>query len=152
MNIYFAYKTLETVSKAVKKDLQKRGFVIPTKNQDGSLKIGNFSISKQGEFFTIFDNHNKIVIDNINLPQSAILLANSLSIRRCIDNKILTADRNYGYAEFEEHLYRQQANKIKKKDLERASIILSKSKTQQNKKESCKQSISKQFEKLQRIA
>lgn len=152
MNIYFVYKTLETVSKTVKKDLQKRGFVIPTKNQDGSLNLGNFKITKKGDFFVIYDNQNKVIVDGINLPQSAILLANTLTVKRFIDDRILSADRNYGYAEFEENLYKQQANKILKKDAERSKIILSKSKTQKYKKESCRKEIVKQFEKLQRFA
>ena len=91
------------------------------------------------------------MVDKINLPQTAALLANGLELGRWLDNTILQKDRTYGYALFEETLYRQHADTNMKKDIDRAQVMLTKSQLNRVKKESCKRDILQSFEKLRKI-
>ena len=54
----------------------------PVKNNDGSINIGRYTIVKDlSGFFDILDYSGDIVVDKINLAQTAIVLANKLTIK-----------------------------------------------------------------------
>lgn len=146
------YKKLEIVSSQVKSQLEKKGIAIPIQNDNGSISIGHYTIIKRDNFYYILDFTGNILIDKINLPQTAIMLANNLALGKFLDNKMLDADRNYGYAEFEEVLHKRLAEKYFKRDINTADIMMVKSKIKRDKKEIFKRAITKSFEKLRNIA
>ena len=74
------YKKLKQVTFEVKSNLHRRGIAIPVKNDDGSISIGNYTVRKSKGQYQIFDFRNEVVVDKINLPQSAIILANGLAL------------------------------------------------------------------------
>lgn len=138
------YNRLQKITEEVRKKLARKGIAIPVKNQNGTISLGYFTVCKQNGYYTILDYANLPVVEKINLPQTAIILANNLALGRFLDNNILNVDRNYGYAEFEERLNLKLAAKSKNnKDLR---II--KGHEKRIKKESLKREITKSFEKL----
>lgn len=153
MNIADVYKTIKVIDKDVKTKLMRQGIVPPIKNKDGSISVGRFIIVKNSTgFYDIIDQTNEIIIDGINLPQSAALLANKLALGKFVDDIILTADRNYGHALFEETLQNKLAKKkLTKQDFDGAELLLTKASNAKNKKETNKQVIVRSFEKLIKI-
>jgi hypothetical protein len=146
------YKKLQIVSDQVKKELQQKGVAIPLRNNDGSITLGNYTIAKRNGFYAILDYSKEVVVDQINLPQTAAILANNLALGKWIDEKILRFDRHYGYAEFEETLHTRMAEKNLKKNVDRADMLFTKSKIKHAKKEDFKREIFKSFEKLRNFA
>lgn len=145
------YKKLKQVSLEVKAKLKRKGIAIPTKNEDGSIAIGRYTVIKCSNFYRICDYSKEIVVDKINLPQSAILLANNLAIGKYLDQNLLSKDRNYGYAQFEEELYSRIARKNLKFNLDKADLAFTKSAINKSKKERYRSDILKTFEKLKRF-
>jgi hypothetical protein len=73
------FKKIEQLAEGVKKDFQSKGLIIPVKESDGSVKFNNYTIVRdQSGFYSIISSSDITIISNINLPQSAIILANAL--------------------------------------------------------------------------
>lgn len=147
------YKKLNTVAQTVREELRKKGVVIPVKNSDGSIKLENYTIKKEPTgFFTILDKHGDVVVGQINLAQSAALMANSLALGKWLDTGIQRLDREYGYKSFEHTLLEKHASKnLKNNNVDRADMLYTKSKIAKNKVESAKKQILSNFEKLRSI-
>lgn len=143
------FEKVIALSNEVKNKLQKQGFAIPVKNDDGSISIGNYRIVKQDNFYSILDYTNSIVVDKINLPHTAIILANKLALGKFLDNKIIVADQKFGYALFEEQLYTHLLKK--KSNIDRKDIRLSKALVAKAKKQLYKKDIKQSFEKLRKL-
>ena len=147
------FSSIEQLSKDVKEKLRQKGVVVPTKSKDGSINVGHFAIRKKKDgFYCIVDFEKEILIDQINLPQTAAVIANQLALGKLIDDKLLAADRGYGHSLFDEELHVKFAEKSLKTNLiDRADIMFTKSKIARHKKEQYRLTIIRGFEKLIRI-
>lgn len=146
------YSRLLNLSNNLQKKLYFKGFVIPYTDDNGSVIIGNYKIIKQDKFFLILDFENEVVVDQINLPQTAAILANNMALGKCLDKDILSIDRKYGYAMFEEELHKKIAEKNLKKNIDRADMSFTKAKLSKHIKEQCRVQIVRSFEKLHKFA
>lgn len=145
------YKKLVAVSNEVKHALTKQGLAIPTENLDGSITIGYNTISKRSGFFVILDYSGDVLIDKINLPHTAILLANELALGKFLDSTLLQLDRKYGYFAFEESLHTHLAERLQISDPDRSDVMSAKSRVELQKKEYYKRQIMNRYEKLRRL-
>jgi hypothetical protein len=146
------YERIERVTETVRLNFLKRGIVIPTKNSDGSISLGRFRVVNQHTgFYAVYNNKNEIVVDQINLPQTAALVANDLALGKFLDYDIVQKDKKYGYALFEEMLYDQRL-KNTKRDLSSFEISLTKSKKFKNLRQEYEKTIITRFEKLRKLA
>lgn len=146
------YKKIVKVSDEVKKELRRKGLVIPIDNDDGSISVGNFRIVKERtNFYSIVDFEGERVVERINLPQSAIMLANTLALGLHIDSRIEQLDKSYGYALFEEQLHEQAVKNSHKKSLDYFDLMLTKCMIARAKKEDYKREIINSFEKLRKL-
>ena len=141
------YEKLEILSTKIETQLKKQGILVPFQQEDGTVYVGNYSIVKEGPYFTILNRHQEQIVDKINLPQTAAILANNLALGKILDVNLLNLDRNYGYASFEESLNKMQANQVIK-NFDKFQMFVIKSHNKRLKKEQCKQEIEKQFKKL----
>lgn len=141
------------LAQGIREDLRKKGLVIPTDNGDGTISVDRYTISKQRTgFYTIKDYHNDIVVDKINLPQTAALLANGLALGRWVDDNILRADREYGYSLFEEQVATRGIERsAKTKEYDKLDVFYSKVTDATAKKNRAKATINNSFEKLRRL-
>jgi hypothetical protein len=147
------YKKILKVSQTVEKDLRTRGIVIPTQNNDGTISVGSYMIVKNVDgYYFIKDRTNDVVVDQINLPQTAALLANSLALGKFADSKLIAEDKNYGYALFEEQLHKQALSRSKHRDIDYFHLAMTKFMISKAKKNVHKQSIVNSFEKLRKLA
>jgi hypothetical protein len=147
------YSKFQSVVKTVKTDLAKKGVAIPVKNADGTVRLEQFTIIKESSgFYAIKDRHGDLVIDKINLPQTAALLANGLALGRWIDKSLYNIDQEYGYKLFEEELFKRNGSRnLKNKNVDRADMLFTKSKIAHGKVERAKREILSSFEKLRNL-
>lgn len=152
MNEQLFFK-VEKLAHGIRDELRKKGLVIPTDNGDGTVTVDNYTIKKQKSgFYVIEDFHNETVVDKINLPQTAALLANSLALGKWIDDSLLTADRKYGYSLFEEQVAKRGIEySAKHKDYVKLDVLYSKMYDAADRKNRAKATITNSFEKLRRL-
>ena len=143
------YNKIVKLSDTVKFDLLKKGVVVPVKNKNGSINVGHFKIVKTDNgYYNILSRSGDIVVDQINLPQTAAVLANGLALGKFKDDSLLDSDRRYGFALFDETLHRRSLENSSKKSLEYFDLMLTKSLIAKAKKDRYKQAVIKSFEKL----
>lgn len=147
------FKKVEQIAAGVKKDFQSKGLIIPVKEDDGSVKFDNYTIIKDcSGFYSIVSVSNITIVSNINLPQTAIILANSLALGRGTDHKIINHDKRYGFNLFEEEqCKRVAASAAKKKEWDRMDTVIIKQNIAHQRAEYAKDTILKSFEKFRRL-
>jgi hypothetical protein len=147
------YEKIKQLDRSVKENLRKQGVVIPKKYKDGSIGVGHFRIIKERTgFYSILDYRNEAVIEGINLPQTAAVLANRMALGKFFDDVILNNDRRYGHALFDETLHIHLAERnIKKNKLDEADLFYTKAKISKYKKDRLKAEINSGYEKLFRF-
>lgn len=139
------YEKIVSLSKEVKDNFRKKGVVIPVKNDDDSISLGPYTVIKDKHgFYQIYDYREEVIVERINLPQTAIMLANGLALGRFLDKKLLNKDQKYGYALFEETLHK---NKTKKN----VDLHLAKLSSARAKREYYQHDINTSFEKLRKL-
>lgn len=144
-NIYYK---IQQLSEDVRNDLKKKGVVVPVKNKDGSTTVGYYTIVKTNQGYEILDSLGDKIVEGINLPQSAILIANNLALGRFKDNDIIDNDRRYGYALFEEELHSRAVSNSKKRTLEYFHLMSTKASIAKSKREYYKRDLLNKYEKL----
>lgn len=144
------YSKIQKLNQETKKSLLEHGIVVPMQKNDGSIKIGNYLIKKITQsFYTIYDNKNRSVLEGINLPQTAILIANKLALGKWIDTDLLQLDKKYGYAAFDELAHkRSSVLNFKQKKYDKYDIMQIKSMSAKRKKEYYKKAIALNYQKL----
>jgi hypothetical protein len=113
----------------------------------------NTIVKERTGFYSILDNRKEAIVSSINLPQTAAVIANSLALGKWpADDKLVKADRDYGYNLFEETLSKKHAeNSLKNNDVDRADILFIKGGNARYKKLQAHQTIINSFEKLRRL-
>jgi len=118
------FDKVANLADSVRAKLKKQGFVVPIKNHDGTLVFNHYQIVKnQYGLYDILERHETIC-KNINLLQSAILLANKLAANRILDAKIYELDQSYGHRLFDIDYYKRLIEKNNKKSsLQKISLL-----------------------------
>jgi len=144
------YAILEKLNCQVKENLRKKGVVVPIRQNNETICIGKYIVKKNNHnFYRIVDQKDRTIIDMINLPQTAILLANKLELGKWIDTDLLQNDKKYGYFLFDEVAHNKTAKfNIRKKNHDKAEIMFNKSEIAKHRKEYYKNSIVRDFQKL----
>jgi hypothetical protein len=145
-------KKFTKLSAQIKNEFRLRGFVIPTTTKNGDVRVGNYYIqhSRDG-FYSVLGYNGQPVVEKINLPQTALLLANGIALGKFLDYDLVNIDRAYGYADFEEQLAKKYAENSRYTDLDKLCLMRSKQQVAARKKEINKREIMKQFEKLKKF-
>ena len=148
------YKKVKQLGIDVKEKLKRQGIIVPTKTPDGSIRVGYYIIKRNKTgFYSILNYRNEAVVDLINLPQTAAILANKLALGKYIDDELLDADRRYGHALFEEELHLTLAERnLKLNNLDRADVMFTKFNIAKHRKNQYKRTIFNGFDKLMRFS
>lgn len=144
------YSQITKLNREVKQNLLQKGLVVPIKRDENTIQIGPYFIKKIiSGHYNIIDKNNYTIVEGINLPQTAIVIANKLALNKWTDTNLIQLDRKYGYALFDEFSHqRSEKTNIKKKNFERADIMYNKSLVARRKKLYYKNLIDVNFEKL----
>ena len=146
------YLKIRQLSDTVQDKFRQRGIAIPVENANGTISIGTYTIGKNDKGYIIVNRYNEVEVEGINLPQTAALLANGMALGKFKDQSILNTDRNYGFALFEEELYKRAVLHSSKRDLEYFDINYTKLMIAKAKRLNHKHTIDKSFEKLRKLA
>jgi len=148
------YKKVKQLGLDVKEQLRRQGIIVPTKTPDGSIRVGYYTIKKNKTgFYSILNYSNESVVEFINLPQTAAMLANRLALGKYLDSELLDADRRYGHALFEEELHLTLAERnLKSNNVDRADVLFTKFKIAKHRKEQHRKTIFNGFDKLMRFS
>lgn len=143
------FNQIANIALRTKEEFREIGVVIPTTNERGRIKIGRYIIDKNSKGYFIQNSYDEVVYSEINLPQTALLVANSLALGKVVNQNILNYDIQHGFSEFEELNYqRLSKNLMHKKDWERYQAILIKQELAQERAEFAKKEIQRAFAKL----
>jgi hypothetical protein len=147
------YKKVKQLGLDVKEQLKRRGIVVPTKTPDGLIRVGYYTIKRNKTgFYSILNYSNEAVVEFINLPQTAAMLANRLALGKHLDDELLDADRRYGHALFEEELHLILAERnLKANNIDRADVMFTKFNIAKHRKEQHRKTIFNGFDKLMRF-
>ncbi len=148
------YKKVKQLGLDVKEQLKRQGIIVPTKTPDGSIRVGYYTIKRNKTgFYSILNYSNEAVVEFINLPQTAAMLANRLALGKYLDDELLDADRRYGHALFEEELHLTLAERnLKSNNVDRADVLFTKFKIAKHRKEQHRKTIVIGFDKLMRFS
>jgi hypothetical protein len=148
------YAQIQLINQSVRQKLNNRGLVAPAVNNDGTIRVGNYKIVKEPTgFYTVVDRFHRAMASNINLPQTAAVLANNLALGQWTDQNLITLDRRYGYALFDEEVHERSAKRsTQQKNWDRSELMWEKSRTARQRKESYREKILLSFNKLIKIA
>jgi len=144
------YQKFILLTNETSKKFRSRGLAIPMDQEDGSISLGMYTIVKHADGFYSVTTKHDVIAKNINLPQTAIMIANNMALGRSV-NMLITQDANYGYALFEETLHKQSRERNHIKDPDRANLMLIKSLMAKQKKDQYKKQIVVSFEKLRKL-
>jgi hypothetical protein len=145
------FNQFETVAKRVLTNLKTRGHIVPIQHNDGTLHYEKFVVAKNKDGLYTVKSKNIVYYNNINLQQTAAVVANDLALGKFVDNNLLILDRDYGFKLFEEELY-QQAAKRKKNNIDQVIFYNTRKQIARSHKEEIKNRILKSFKKLINIA
>ena len=140
---------VKVLADSVKQDLKKKGVVVPIKLKDGSTAFENYLVQKRNDAWYVLDKRKEIVAGPINLPQTAIVYANSLALGRQGDSILLEHDRWYGFKDFDEEVYTNSANNsLKSKNYDKADWCFTRASIAKMQKETHKKYILSNFNRL----
>lgn len=146
------YQKLKNLTRKIKDDFRKKGVVIPVKKEDGSIKVGQYLIQhKDNGFYAVVSVDGEVMADQINLPQTAAIVANHLALKNFLNKDIIEKDREYGYAYFEYQLY-QRAKERSLTYPDYFDVKISKFEDSGEQADFYKHQIQIQFDKLKKIA
>lgn len=147
------FEKIERVAESVTKKLRRQGFVVPIKNQNGTISYGRFTVNKNKHgLYDIIEN-GLTVVNNINLIYSASILANKLAISRTLDSRIYNLDQSYGSKLIEADHYKNLAKKTAQRgQYDKSDILYIKSDDAALKSKTYKNQVLEDFDKLIRSA
>lgn len=147
------HKKVEDLANSVRNDFRSRGIVIPMKEDNGIINLdGFFVVRNKNGFYSILNKVKTAIVENINLPQTAVLVANKLALGRSVDDRLIAQDTQYGYNAFEEEQCKRIASKMaKQNDWERFDSLVVKQGIAHLKAEYAKKNIISSFEKLRQL-
>lgn len=144
------FNKFELLARRVLTDLKNKGHIVPVRQSDGSVKFENFVVRKNKHGFYSVHGRNIVYIDNINLPQTAAVLANNLALGKILDDEIIKLDRDYGYRAFDEQVFLNAA-KRKKNTLDQEIFYQTRSDIAKLQKDELKGRIMQTFKKLSAV-
>jgi hypothetical protein len=141
---------LEHMMRHIQSSFRQQGVAIPYPVPQG-ISLDNYYIVKNRDaFYTIYDSHNRVVVDQINLPETAILVANDLSVGRMINNDLLDKDTKYGYLVFKQQICNRSIGNCKKTgNLDKMELMIMHSQAAFQKAKNIRMIINKQYKNLQ---
>lgn len=144
------FNQFEQVARRVLTDLKSRGHVIPVRQPNGSIQYEKFIVSKNANGLYSVSSRHIVYFDNLNLPQTAAIVANDLALGKIVDSMLINVDRDYGFKLFEEEVY-TQASKRKKNTLDQVIFYSTRRQNARVQKQELKDRIMKTFKKLTNI-
>lgn len=120
------YENIANLAKNTRDSFKNRGIALPTSDEQGNVKIGKFLITRTNDGqYKITDHLGQTFYKNINLPQTAVIVANALATEQRVDDKVLRHDQTYGTKMFDDLNYTRLSKIYLKQQKFRQSVDMS---------------------------
>lgn len=108
------FSKVEQVARQVINDLRNKGYIVPIKNANGSIRFNDFVIEKSPTgFYSVKGINGLVYVEQLNLPQSAAIIANDLALGKTLNRDIIKLDQEYGWKTFDEELFKKNVRNKK---------------------------------------
>lgn len=108
---------LQNVKKVVKNSLRQKGIVVPVKTKRG-LKLDDYEIVEDENGYHILDKWRVKCYSNIHYIQTAVLVANTMALKRTVKDEWLRHDAVAGSTDFDMKVFnRRFQSSVKNKDM-----------------------------------
>jgi hypothetical protein len=139
---------VQVLADNVKRDLRKKGVIVPVKHKDGSITFDEYTMIKKDTGYFIYKGQRELA-GPINLPQTAIVIANGLALGRSVDYALLDHDKWYGYKSFDEEVFtKSAANSLKTKNYDKADFCFTRASIAKQQKEVHRSDILSHFNRI----
>lgn len=98
---------IENTARTVIDSLKKKGYVVPTSLPGNRVNFNGFIVGRDKEGYYIQNPRTDTLINRINLPQTAAVVANSLALGKYKIENILSQDRRWGYRDFDMMVFKR---------------------------------------------
>ena len=109
------FNKVENIARQVKEELRAKGYVVPIKEKDGTVNLDGVRVRKvKNTFYSVYDKHNRPVVENLNSMESAVVIANRLALGKDLDDSLVETDRKYGFQSFKLEVAKSRQEKAVK--------------------------------------
>jgi len=105
---------VEKIAKTVIDSLKKKGYVVPSSLSNNRVNFDGYIVGRDREGYYYITNPDRdLLIDKINLPQTAALVANNLALGRSNVEHLLDQDKYFGYKDFDQAIFKRAMDRSK---------------------------------------
>lgn len=105
---------VEKIAKTVIDSLKKKGYVVPSSLSNNRVNFDGYIVGRDREGFYYISNPRKdTLIDKINLPQTAAVVANNLALGKSAVDVLLIQDKYFGYKDFDQAVFKRAMDRSK---------------------------------------
>jgi hypothetical protein len=142
---------VEKVAKTVIDSLRKKGYVVPSALSNNRVNFNGYIVGQDREgYYYIHNPRQDTLIDKINLPQTAAVVANNLALGRSTTESLLSQDRYFGYRDFDQAVFKRAMDRSKR-DVDQFAYWQTRYNTARQQAKSYKATIVNSFEKLRSL-
>jgi hypothetical protein len=106
---------VEKIAKTVIDSLKKKGYVVPSSLSNNRVNFDGYIVGRDDNgFYYIFNPKKDTLIDKINLPQTAAVVANNLALGKSAVEHLLVQDKYFGYRDFDQTVFKRAMERSKK--------------------------------------
>jgi len=145
------FNKVERVAKTVIDSLKKKGYVVPSSMSNNRVNFDGYIVGRDREGYYYISNSNRdMLIDKINLPQTAAVVANNLALGRNNIENLLDQDKYFGFRDFDTLIFKRAMDR-NKQDIDQYAYWQTRYNTARQQAKSHKIAIVNSFEKLRSL-
>ena len=145
------FNKVERVAKTVLDSLKKKGYVVPSSMSNNRVNFDGYIVGRDREGYYYISNPDRdLLIDKINLPQTAAVIANNLALGRSNIENLLDQDKYFGFRDFDTLIFKRAMDR-NKRDVDQYAYWQTRYNTARQQAKSHKITIVNSFEKLRSL-
>jgi len=142
---------VEKIAKTVIDSLKKKGYVVPSSLSNNRVNFDGYIVGRDREGFYYISNPRKdTLIDKINLPQTAAVVANNLALGKSAVDSLLVQDKYFGYKDFDQAVFKRAMDR-NKQDIDQFAYWQTRYNDAKHQAKSHRSAIVNSFEKLRSL-
>jgi hypothetical protein len=142
---------VEKVAKTVIESLRKKGYVVPSALSNNRVNFNGYIVGQDVDgYYYIHNLRTDTLINRINLPQTAAVVANNLALGKSTAEILLSQDRYFGYRDFDQAVFKRAMDRSKQ-NIDQFAYWQTRYNTARQQAKSYKATIVNSFEKLRSL-
>ena len=142
---------VEKVAKTVIDSLKKKGYIVPSALSNNRVNFNGYIVGQDVDgYYYIHNLRTDTLINRINLPQTAAVVANNLALGKSTAEILLNQDRYFGYRDFDQAVFKRAMDRSKQ-NIDQFVYWQTRYNTARQQAKSYKTTIVNSFEKLRSL-